>query len=90
MRIKAIWECPDQDEEVSAKHIPDTERFQAAPRELIPLLAGELGELIDLDDELIEDPTFACLFGEDTYAQKCDDSSQKEEEVNDVDTLIAM
>ena len=24
MRIKALWECPDQDEEVSAKHIVDT------------------------------------------------------------------
>ena len=27
MRIKALWECPDQDEEVCAKHIVDTEKF---------------------------------------------------------------
>ena len=25
MRIKALWECPDQDEEVDAKHITDTD-----------------------------------------------------------------
>ena len=90
MRIKALWECPDQDEEVGAKHIADTERFQAASREPIPPLAGEPGELIDLDDELIEDLTVARLSGDDSNAQIGDDSSQKEEEENDVDTLIAM
>ena len=90
MRIKALWECPDQDEEVGAKHIADTERFQAASREPIPPLAGEPGELIDLDDELIEDRTVARLSGDDSNAQIGDDSSQKEEEENDVDTLIAM
>ena len=90
MRIKALWECPDQDEEVGAKHIADTERFQAASREPIPPLAGEPGELIDLDDELIEDRTVARLSGDDTNAQIGDDSSQKEDEENDVDTLIAM
>ena len=90
MRIKALWECPDQDEEVGAKHIADTERFQAASREPIPPLAGECGELIDLDDELIEDRTVARLSRDDNNAQIGDDSSQKEEEENDVDTLIAM
>ena len=58
--------------------------------EPIPPLAGEPGELIDLDEELIEDPTVARLSGDDTNAQIGDDSSQKEEEENDVDTLIAM
>ena len=58
--------------------------------ESIPPLVGELGELIDLDDELIEDPMVARLTEEDTNAQICNDSSQKEEEENDVDTLIAM
>ena len=41
MKIKALWECPDQDEEVGAKHIADTERFQTASCEPIPPLAGE-------------------------------------------------
>ena len=65
MRIKALWECLDQDEEVGAKHLADTERFQPASREPIPPLAGEPGELIELDDELIEDLTVARLAGED-------------------------
>ena len=30
MRIKALWECPDQDEEVGAKHIAYTEKFRPA------------------------------------------------------------
>ena len=62
MRIKALCQCLDQDEEIGAKHIANTERFQATSRELIPLLAG-----IDLDDELIEDPM---------VAQICNDSSK--------------
>ena len=28
MRIKALWECPDQDKEVGAKHIAEGERFK--------------------------------------------------------------
>ena len=56
MWIKALWECLDQDEEVGAKHIAKGERFQAASREIIPPLAGEPGELLELDDELLEDP----------------------------------
>ena len=60
-RIKVLWDCPDQDKEVGAKHIAEGERFQAASREPILPLAGELGELIELDDELLEDPTVANL-----------------------------
>lgn len=87
MRIKALWECPDQDEEVGAKHIADTERFQAASREPIPPLAGEPGELIELDDELLEDRTVATLTGEPIDAHNSEDS-HKEEDEND--ELIAM
>ena len=32
MRIKALWECPDQDEEVGAKHIVLGEQL----REIVP------------------------------------------------------
>ena len=90
MRIKALWECPDQDEEVGAKHVADTERFQAASREPIPPLVGEPGELIELDDELMEDPTVARLSGVDADAQNIDDSSQNGDEENFEDNLIAM
>ena len=89
MRIKALWECPDQDEEVGAKHIADTERFQPASREPIPPLAGEPGELIELDDELIEDLTVARLAREDN-AHIAEVTSIRDEEDNDVDDLIAM
>ena len=61
IQIQALWECPNQDEEVGAKHIADMERFQVACREPIPPLAGEPRELIELDDELLEDPTIANL-----------------------------
>ena len=80
MRINALWEGPDQDKEVRAKHIVDTKRFQLTSHEHIPPLVGEL---IDLDNELLEDPTVAT-------AQMCEESSQKEDEDNDVDNLIAM
>ena len=35
----------------------------------IPPLAAEPGELIELDDELLEDPTVVSLIGEDTDTQ---------------------
>ena len=56
MRIKLLWECPDQDE-VGAKHIADTKHFQTTWHGPIHPLVGEPGELIELDDELLEDPT---------------------------------
>ena len=73
MRIKALWECPNQNEEVGAKHIADIERFQVVPCEPIPPLAGEPGERTDLDDELIEDPTVSRMSRKDTNDQICDD-----------------
>ena len=89
MRIKALWECLEQDEEVSAKHLADTERFQPTSREPILPLTGEPGELIDLDDELIEDLTMARLTGEDN-ALIAEETSLRDEEENDIDELIAM
>ena len=68
MRIKALWECPNKDEGLGAKHIADTERFQIASPEPIPPLVGEPRELIELDDELLEDPRVANLSGVDTNA----------------------
>ena len=90
MRSKALWECPDQDEEVGAKHIADTKRFQTASREPILPWAGEPVELIDLNDELLEDPTIGNLSGANTNAQDLDESLDNNDEVNDEDTLIAM
>ena len=51
-------------------------------------MAGELGELIELNDELLEDPTVASLTGEDAEAQNSKYSSQNDSEEND--ELIAM
>ena len=59
--MTTLWVSPNQDEDVGMKHIANSERFQPASRELIPPLAGEPRELIDLDDELKEDPTVAHL-----------------------------
>ena len=89
IRIKALWECLDQDEEVGAKQITDIERFQPASREPIPPLVGEPGELIELDDELIEDLMVARLAQEDN-AHIAEVTSIRDEEDNDVDDLIAM
>ena len=89
MRIKALLECLDQDEEVRAKNLADIERFQLASWEPIPLLAGEPGELIELDDELIEDISLARLTGE-ANARIAEESSTQDDEENDIDELIAM
>ena len=88
MRIKSLWECSDQDEEVGAKHIAEGERFQAASHEPILPLAGEPMELIELNDKLLEDPTVARLTREDADTQNSEDNSQNEAEEND--ELIAM
>ena len=90
MRTKALWECPNQDEEVGAKHIVDTERFQQAFRELIPPLTDEPREIIDLDDNLREYPTISSFSSVDTSATIHEESSQGDEDENDVDTLIVM
>ena len=51
MQINGIWECLDANQEVGAKHVKDTERYQYASREPIPPLANEVGELGELKDE---------------------------------------
>ena len=51
-------------------------------------MAGEPGELIELDDELLEDPTIASLTREDAETQNFEDSSQNDSEEND--ELISM
>ena len=90
MRLRALWECPDQYEEVGAKHIADTKCFQPASCEPIPPLAGEPGELVELDDDLTEDPTVASLSGVDSTTLNVDDSSPIDDESNDMNTLLAM
>ena len=52
IRINGIWGCPDADQEVGAKLVGETERFQTASREpMPPLQANEASELGDPDDE---------------------------------------
>ena len=80
MRIKALSECPDQDEEVEAKHIVNTERFQQASHEPIPPLGDEPGELFALDYDLRGDPMIASLSGVDTIATIHEESSQGDED----------
>ena len=80
---------PELDEEVGAKHIADTERFQPTSREPIPPLAEEPGELIELDNELIEYLMVARLAREDN-AHIVEVTSIRDEEDNDADDLIAM
>ena len=63
MRIKALWECPNQDEEVGTKHITNTKCFQLSSHEPIPPLVGEPRELIDLDDKFLEDTIIVNLCG---------------------------
>ena len=50
MRIQGIWDCPDQDQEVGAKHINETEMFQMASREPMEPIDEEAGVLGDLED----------------------------------------
>ena len=82
-----MWEYLDQDEEVGAKHIADTERFQPATQEPNPLLAWEPGELIELDHELLEYLTVARLAREDN-THIAEVTSIRDEEDNDVDDLV--
>ena len=51
MRIQGIWDCPDQDQEVGAKHINEIEMFQMTspiPMEPIDEEDGDLGDLEDV------------------------------------------
>ena len=50
MRIQGIWDCPDQDQEVGAKHINEIEMFQMTSREPMEPIDEEAGDLGDLED----------------------------------------
>ena len=57
MRIQGIWDCPDQDQEVGAKHINETEMFQMTSREPREPIDEEVGVLGDLEDVLESEQT---------------------------------
>ena len=57
MRIQGIWDYPDQDKEVGAKHINDYEMFQMTFREPMEPIDKEVGDLGDLEDVLESDHT---------------------------------
>ena len=91
MRIQGLWECPDQDQEVGAKHIDSTERFQHASREPIPPLAGgQPGELIDLEDDLLEDTALLRLRGEKEQVVETEQESSHMEDNDENDTLAIL
>ena len=70
---------------------PDgAERFQLASCEPIPPLAREPRELVELDDDLSEDPTVASLSGVYSTMLNVDDSSPMNDDSNDMDTLLAI
>ena len=50
MRISGIWDCLDQDQEVGAKHINETEMFQMTSREPMEAIDEEAEDLGDLED----------------------------------------
>ena len=89
MRINGIWECPDADQEVGAKHVGDTERYQLASREPMPPLANEAGDLGELKDEPICDSTLHGA-GEDQteeHSNHVDDDDALDDEVEDLALL---
>ena len=50
MRIQGIRDCPNQEQEVKAKHINETEMFQMTSRELMEPMDEEARDLVDLED----------------------------------------
>ena len=49
MNIQGIWDCPNQDQEVGAKHINDTKMFQMTSKEPMELIDEEVGDLVELE-----------------------------------------
>ena len=89
MRINGIWECPDVDQEVGTKHDGDTERYQYASREPMPPLANEAGELGELKDEPMSNPTLL----EEGEEENDDHSNQADEGValdDDIEDLAVL
>ena len=89
MRINGIWECPDADQEVGAKHVGDTERVQTASREPMPPIADEAGELGDLNDEPLCVPRQASnmAIAETSNEDQDDNVTLEEEEIDDLALL---
>ena len=50
MRIQGIWDFPDQEQEVGAKHINETKMFQMTSREPMEPINEEAGVVGDLED----------------------------------------
>ena len=89
MRINGIWECPDADQEVGAKHVGDTERYQCASREPMPPLANEAGELGELKDEPMSNPSFLEQGEEDNdeHSNQADEDVALDDEIEDLALL---
>ena len=85
MRINGIWECPDADQEVGAKHVGDTERYQCASREPMPSLANEATELGELKDELMSNPTLLEEGEEenDDHSNQLDEGAALDDDIED-------
>ena len=69
IRIQGIWNCPNQDQEVGAKHINETKMFQMSCREPMEPIDKEARDLIDLEDVL--------------ESEHCNESTYHTEDVND-------
>ena len=87
MRINGIWECPDADQEVGAKHVGDTERVQSASREPMPPIADEAGELGDLNDEPMCVPSQASNKEDNSHEDQEETLTLEEEEADDLALL---
>ena len=90
MRINGIWECPDADQEVGAKHVGDTKRYLCASREPMPALANETGELGELNDDPMCDST---VHGEeeeknDKHSNRVEDDTTPDAEIELSCTLM--
>ena len=57
MRMQGIWGCPDQDQEVGAKHINETQMFQMTFREPKEPIDEEAGDLVELEEVLESEHT---------------------------------
>ena len=85
MRITGIWDCPDQDQEVGAKHINETEMFQMTSREPMEPIDEEAGELVDLEDEAQFDHTSdSGELGDDTNENSLEQSAPDEPALPDL------
>ena len=89
MRINGIWECPDGDQQVGVKHFGDTKRYQYASHEPMPHMANEAGELGELKDEPISNPTLLEEGEEenDDHSNQTDEGAALDDDVEDLALL---